>query len=118
MGGAIKKHKPAHPDKLSGLVVLCPSRDLTKEQLHEVEMQNDQIEVSNIELKAGERLVISTNEWRGRKFVDVRIWFQSEERLSEVEWKPTKKGFRVSKEHFQELTDEIIRAAEIIADCE
>ena len=47
--------------------------------------------VGEIERGETEVLRVSTEEYKGRKYVDVRIYFSNDE----GEWKPTKKGVTI-----------------------
>lgn len=53
-----------------------------------------------LEKREGECLIIQEREYQGKKYVDFRIWFNTKEN---PELKPTKKGFTLSPEKFEEL---------------
>jgi hypothetical protein len=64
------------------------------------------------EIERGETEVIrvSTAEYKGRKYVDVRIYFADDE----GEWKPTKKGVTIQPDKVEEFLDLIKKAGEAL----
>ena len=51
----------------------------------------------------GEKIVFSVNEFKGKKYADIRIYFEDDE----GEWKPTKKGITVALNNFAGSTGHI-----------
>lgn len=60
---------------------------------------------------AGELVQISLTEYRGKKYVDVRIFFDSGQAESAA-WKPGKKGICVTIHLLGDLREEIEKAME------
>ncbi len=50
--------------------------------------------IAEIQKNLKERMRVSIEEYRGRKFIDLRVYFEAED----GEWKPTKKGIALNKE--------------------
>lgn len=48
----------------------------------------------------GDKIIVSLREYKGKEFVDVRIFFFDEESQA---WIPTKKGVAMAKKHVPEL---------------
>lgn len=63
--------------------------------------------IGDIERSETEVLRVSAEEYKGRKYLDIRIYFENDQ----GEWKPTKKGVTVSPDKVQEFI-ELIRKAE------
>jgi hypothetical protein len=59
---------------------------------------SDQTQIARIELNDTDRLVISTNEYRGKQYVDIRKFVESESYTG-----PTKQGVRFSVDLLPEL---------------
>jgi hypothetical protein len=53
-----------------------------------------------------EILRISAEEFKGRKYVDIRVYFENDE----GEWKPTKKGVTIQPDKIEEFVDLIKKA--------
>ncbi|OPY70105.1 MAG: Transcriptional Coactivator p15 (PC4) [Syntrophorhabdaceae bacterium PtaU1.Bin034] len=64
------------------------------------------------EIERGETEVVrvSTEEYKGRKYVDVRIYFANDE----GEWKPTKKGVTIQPDKVEAFMDLIKKAGEAL----
>lgn len=60
---------------------------------------NQSVEVGFIEKNSRARYVISTTEWRNTVYFDIREYYLG----NDDEWKPTKKGVRLSSEFLPEL---------------
>ena len=54
-----------------------------------------------IERTENERIRVARHEFRGKQLVDIRTYFQADEK----EWRPTKKGISVDYEKLQEVKD-------------
>lgn len=63
--------------------------------------------VGEIERGETEVLRVSTEEYKGRKYVDVRIYFENDE----GEWKPTKKGVTIQPDRIEAFM-ELLRKAQ------
>jgi hypothetical protein len=63
--------------------------------------------IGDIERGETEVLRISAEEFKGRKYIDVRIYFENEE----GEWKPTKKGVTIQPDKVDVFIDLIKKAA-------
>ncbi len=64
------------------------------------------------EIERGETEVVrvSTEEYKGRKYVDVRIYFENDE----GEWKPTKKGVTIQPEKVEAFISLMKKAGEAL----
>ena len=65
--------------------------------------------IANISRTDTEQMQISINEFKGRKYLDMRIFFTTD---GGDNWIPTKKGVTCSKEHLTELRDALNVAIE------
>ena len=59
-----------------------------------------------------EKIIVSTNEYKGHKYVDLRVHYEDE---STKEYKPTKKGIAVNPKILPEVVEMMVRAAEEIS---
>ncbi len=55
--------------------------------------------IGEIERGETEVLRVSAEEYKGRKYIDVRIYFENDE----GEWKPTKKGVTIQPERVDDF---------------
>ncbi len=55
--------------------------------------------VGDLERNPTEVVRVSAEEFKGRKYIDIRIYFKNDE----GEWKPTKKGVTVQPERLDDL---------------
>ncbi len=62
--------------------------------------------IGEIERGETEVMRVSTEEYKGRKYVDVRIYFENDA----GEWKPTKKGITIQPEKVEEFLELIKKA--------
>lgn len=69
---------------------------------------NDNKLISTIERSATEQLQIAIKEYRGKKYLDLRIFYTTDGGAS---WLPTKKGVTVSPDHLSVLKEAIEVAA-------
>ena len=46
------------------------------------------LNIGSIDLSSTQKLLFSISNFRGKKYIDIRTWFQDQA----GEWKPTKKG--------------------------
>ena len=51
-----------------------------------------------------EKLHVAVNEYKGRKYLDIRIFYTTD---GGENWRPTQKGVTVDPKHFDELIDAI-----------
>ena len=66
--------------------------------------------IGEIERGETEVLRVSTEEYKGRKYVDVRIYFESDE----GEWKPTKKGVTIQPDRVDDFLELIKKAGKAL----
>ncbi len=66
--------------------------------------------VGDIPRTETEVLRVSTEEYKGRKYVDVRVYFANDE----GEWKPTKKGVTIYPEKVEEFIDLVRKAGKAL----
>ena len=55
--------------------------------------------IGDLERNATEVVRVSTEEFKGRKYIDIRIYFKNDE----GEWKPTKKGVTIQPDRIGDL---------------
>ena len=60
--------------------------------------------ISTIERSSTEQLQIAVKEFKGKKYLDLRIFYTTDDGAS---WLPTKKGVTVSPNHLSILKDAI-----------
>jgi hypothetical protein len=68
----------------------------------------DAMMIGDLERNATEVVRVSAEEFKGRKYIDIRIHFKD----SEGEWKPTKKGVTVQPDRIDELIGLLKKAQE------
>ena len=66
-----------------------------------------------IERNPTEELHISINEYKGKKYVDLRIYYTNDEGDS---WNPTKKGVTVPPEKIEEVKEALTKAQEELSE--
>ncbi len=59
--------------------------------------------VAEMEKGPNEKIFFSLSEFKGRKYADIRVYFEN----GESEWKPTKKGITISLDRFAEFKDNV-----------
>lgn len=57
--------------------------------------------IAEMEKSWNEKIIFSVSEFKGKKFANIRIYYEDDE----GEWKPTKKGITVSLESFDEFKE-------------
>jgi hypothetical protein len=93
--------------------------DLKEKILKEIELDQpqfatdtgDSLSVGHLELGATQKLVFSISSYRGRKYMDIRTWFQDQA----GDWKPTKKGIHFSFDKFEDFEKMLKIYAQIYA---
>ena len=68
--------------------------------------------IGEIQKNQKEKIIVSTNEYKGHKYVDLRVHYEDE---STKEYKPTKKGIAVNPKILPEVVEMMVRAAEEIS---
>ena len=63
--------------------------------------------IATVPRSATEQLQISINEYKGKSYLDLRIYYTTDDGLN---WLPTKKGVTVSPENLELLKDAIDEA--------
>ena len=63
--------------------------------------------IATVPRSATEQLQISINEYKGKSYLDMRIYYTTDDGLN---WLPTKKGVTVSPENMELLKDAIYEA--------
>jgi hypothetical protein len=66
--------------------------------------------IGEIERGETEVLRVSTEEYKGRKYIDVRIYFENDA----GEWKPTKKGVTIQPDRLDDFLDLIKKAGKAV----
>lgn len=57
--------------------------------------------IGQVERSQTEVIRISTEEFKGRSYVDVRVYFED----NEGEWKPTKKGVTINPDKLEQVIE-------------
>lgn len=73
--------------------------DLKLEQPEFVKDTEELINIGYLDLTPTQKLIFSISNFRGRKYIDIRTWFQDQG----GDWKPTKKGIHFSTDKFQDF---------------
>ena len=68
--------------------------------------------IGEIQKNQKEKIIVSTNEYKGHKYIDLRVHYEDE---SSKEYKPTKKGIAVNPKILPEVVEMMVRAAEEIS---
>ena len=63
--------------------------------------------LATVPRSATEEIQISINEYRGKKYLDLRVYYTTDDGLN---WSPTKKGVTFSPDKLGELKDAIEKA--------
>ena len=63
--------------------------------------------LATVPRSATEEIQISINEYRGKKYLDLRVYYTTDDGLN---WNPTKKGVTFSPDKLSELKDAIEKA--------
>jgi hypothetical protein len=66
--------------------------------------------IGDIERGETEVLRVSAEEYKGRKYIDIRIYFENDE----GEWKPTKKGVTVQPDKVEDFLELIKKAGKAL----
>jgi hypothetical protein len=59
--------------------------------------------VAEMEKGLNEKIFFSLSEFKGKKYADIRIYFENDE----GEWKPTRKGLNLSLDRFAEFKEHL-----------
>ena len=78
-------------------------------------MSDDAKILATIPRNATEQLQISINSYKEKKYLDLRIYYTTDDGES---WLPTKKGVTVSPDSLQILKDSVEKAMEELLDSE
>ncbi len=70
-------------------------------------MPDDQNLIATVPRSATEQLQIAVNEYKGKKYLDLRIFYTTDDGAS---WNPTKKGVTVAPENLELLKESIEKA--------
>ncbi len=62
--------------------------------------------IKELEKGAKERIRVTVDEFKGRKYVDCRVYWQD----SDGEWKPSKKGIALTQETIDEVIEALMKA--------
>ena len=63
--------------------------------------------LTTIPRSATEEVQISINEYRGKKYLDLRVYYTTDDGLN---WSPTKKGVTFSPDRLNDLKDAVEKA--------
>ena len=65
--------------------------------------------IGEIQKNQKEKIIISTNEYKGHKYVDLRVHYEDE---TSGDYKPTKKGIAVNPKILPDVVEMMVQAAE------
>ena len=65
--------------------------------------------IGEIQKNQKEKIIVSINEYKGNKYVDLRVHYEDE---ASGEYKPTKKGIAINPKILPEVVEMIIRGGE------
>jgi len=68
--------------------------------------------IGEIQKNQKEKIIVSTNEYKGHQYIDLRVHYEDE---STKEYKPSKKGIAVNPKILPEVVEMMVRAAEEIS---
>ena len=60
------------------------------------------------------KVVVTTNEYRGHKFVDLRVFFTNDGDAENATYMPTRKGLTIKPEMTKELIEHLLKATKQI----
>ena len=63
--------------------------------------------IGEIQKNQKEKIIVSTNEYQGHKFIDLRVHYEDE---TSGEYKPTKKGIAVNPKIVDEVVEMMLEA--------
>jgi len=63
--------------------------------------------IGEIERNPTERLRVSTENFKGRDYIDLRIYYEADD----GEWKPTKKGVTIAPDKAEEVIELLSKAS-------
>lgn len=64
---------------------------------------DNRVVITELEKGYNEKLIFSLSEFRGKKYADIRVFYEDDE----GEWKPTKKGITIAPDRFEEFEEAI-----------
>ena len=67
--------------------------------------------IGEIQKNQKEKIIVSTNEYKGHKYIDLRVHYEDE---TSGEYKPTKKGIAVNPKILDEVIEMMLKAKENI----
>lgn len=74
-------------------------KELPVEKLDFIPESSNNLSLGYLEINPTQRLIFSVQEFRGKKYFDIRTWYQADS----GEWKPTKKGVHLSFDKFEDF---------------
>ncbi len=66
-------------------------------------MQDKAKIIGELPKNSQEKYVVALKEYKGKKFLDIRIYYQADP--VNIEWKPTKKGITITKNNSSDFLD-------------
>ena len=78
-------------------------RELKQAKLDFLPDSPDTLNIGYPETGPTQRLIFSVSQFRGKKFFDIRTWYQEDS----GQWKPTKKGVHLSFDKFNDFSDAV-----------
>ena len=65
--------------------------------------------IGEIQKNQKEKIIVSTNEYKGHKYIDLRVHYEDE---VSGDYKPTKKGIAVNPKILPDVVEMMVKAAE------
>ena len=65
--------------------------------------------IGEIQKNQKEKIIVGTNEFKGHKYIDLRVHYEDE---TSGEYKPTKKGIAVNPKILDDVVEMMLEAAE------
>ena len=67
--------------------------------------------IGEIQKNQKEKIIVSTNEYKGHKYIDLRVHYEDE---VSGDYKPTKKGIAVNPKILPDVVEMMVKAAETL----
>ena len=85
-------------------------KDVDFEKPDFIEDSDSSCSIGFLQLNPTQRLLFSVQDYRGKKYFDMRTWYQADS----GEWKPTKKGVHLGFEKFEDFSKQFQLFSSII----
>lgn len=72
-------------------------KEIDLEPVDFIKENSGSISIGYLQINATQRLIFSVQEYRGRRYFDIRTWYQADS----GQWNPTKKGVHLTLDKFE-----------------